>query len=193
MTNQYSHRSGLGPRSSLGMAWDKAANNNCSLHRPGTFLGDCLACRYAWMSVTEWEWKHVIYSQAPEPAGRQQQGHYGQALALALCSPEGPGLEAEKLLQMCRWRYWCECVGQECVRLKRWKKHRACAEFKTVQVQFSMAKWLEENKEIKHRGDLNVVKEWDWISFLQKPKTNPNAFITLFLSNSCMSVHPRFR
>lgn len=31
ITSQYSLRSGLGPRSSLGMAWDKAANNNSPL------------------------------------------------------------------------------------------------------------------------------------------------------------------
>lgn len=52
-----------------------------ALTQAWTFLGDCLACRYAWLSVTEWEWRHLIYSQALEPASRQQGGHYGQALA----------------------------------------------------------------------------------------------------------------
>lgn len=33
------------------------------------------------MSVTEWEWWHLIYSQALEPASRQQGGHYSWAAA----------------------------------------------------------------------------------------------------------------
>lgn len=37
------------------------------------------------MSVTEWEQRHPIYSQALEPAGQQQQGHYGQALPGFVC------------------------------------------------------------------------------------------------------------
>lgn len=58
------------------------------LRQAWTFLGDCLACRYAWMSVTKWERRHWIYSQALEPAGRQQRGHYGQALDRLDC-PRG--------------------------------------------------------------------------------------------------------
>lgn len=40
------------------------------------------------MSVTEWEWRHRLYSQTLEPAGRQQRGHYDQALARFVC-PRG--------------------------------------------------------------------------------------------------------
>lgn len=56
------------------------------LRQAWTFLGDCLARRYAWMSVTEWELRHRSDSQALEPAGRpQQQGHYDQVPALFVC------------------------------------------------------------------------------------------------------------
>lgn len=40
------------------------------------------------MSVTEWERRHPIYSQALEPAGQQQRGHYGQTLA-CFAGPRG--------------------------------------------------------------------------------------------------------
>ena len=56
------------------------------LRQAWTFLRDCLARRYAWMSVTEWELRHRSDSQALEPAGRpQQQGHYDQVPALFVC------------------------------------------------------------------------------------------------------------
>lgn len=55
-----------------------------------TFLGDCLACVYAWMDVTEWERRHLICSHAPEPAGLQQRRHYGRAPASFFIGPPHP-------------------------------------------------------------------------------------------------------
>jgi len=80
LKNQYSLRSSVGLQK-CGNAMRRSSKQEQPLRQAGTFFGDCLACRYAWMSVTEWEWRHLIYSQALWPAGQQQQRHYGQTLA----------------------------------------------------------------------------------------------------------------
>lgn len=93
-TSQYSLRSGLGPHSSLGMHETKQQTKQ-PLRQAWTFLGDCLACRYACKSVTEWEQWHQMDSQALEPAVRLQQMHYSQALAHFVC-PTGSTFGSRK-------------------------------------------------------------------------------------------------
>lgn len=63
----------------------KSNKRQQTLREGWTFLGDCLACRYAWKSVTEWEHRNQIYSHALETAGGQQQRHYEQKVANFLC------------------------------------------------------------------------------------------------------------
>lgn len=59
----------------------KSSKQQQPLREAWTFFGDCLACWYAWKSVTEWEQRHRIYSHAWELVGQQQRVHYDQALA----------------------------------------------------------------------------------------------------------------
>lgn len=104
--------------------WHETKQQQQSLTQVWTFLEDCLACRYAWTGVTEREWRHLIYSQALEPADQQQQGHYGQA----------PALHRGKKVQVClevkveRWR----SVSQwECRRQRGKKDQGSMCGFKT--------------------------------------------------------------
>lgn len=84
--------------------WHETKQQQQPLKQVWTFLEDCLACRYAWMGVTEWEWRHLIYSQALKPAGQQQQGHYGQTPASQSCAT-GSSLEVEGRMCMFVWRW----------------------------------------------------------------------------------------